>query len=64
MRKKEATLLIQNNLFINNIVTSSLVNWWQEFSHFDLILLRNIGRFVEEKKPGVPGHSVYGIDIE
>lgn len=64
LRKQEAGHLIKTNLFLNNIAIRSLVDWWQEFSHFELINLKNIGQFVEEKNPGLPGHSVYAIGIE
>lgn len=63
-RKLEADGKIKMGLITYNIASSSLENWWQDFSHFDLLQLRNLGQFIVEKDPGKPGSALYALEID
>ena len=62
-RKLEAEGKVKLNLISCNIATASLQNWWQDFQHFNLVELRNLGQFVVEKEPGKPGAALYAMEI-
>ena len=63
-RKLEAEGIMERRLLTNNIVTSSLCSWWQEFQHFDLVHLRDLGQFIIQKEPGKPGSAIYAMEID
>ena len=55
---------MERRLLTNNIVTSSLCSWWQEFQHFDLVHLRDLGQFIIQKEPGKAGSAIYAMEID
>ena len=62
-RRREAEGKVKLSLIAYNIATTSLLGWWEDFRHFSLVELRNLGQFVEEKRPGTPGAALYAMEI-
>jgi hypothetical protein len=63
-RKREAEGKIKLGLISYSITSASLLDWWQEFRHFKLLELRNLGQFVVEREPGRPGGALYAMEMD
>ena len=42
-RRREAEGKVKMSLISYNIATTSLLSWWEDFRHFSLVELRNLG---------------------
>ena len=62
-RMMEARGQLKLNLITYNVASVALQSWWQDFSHFRLLHLKNLRLFAQEKYPNSSGQALYSIEI-
>lgn len=62
-RRQEADGKLKQSLIAYNVATQALQGWWQDFEHFTLVDLRNLGHFIEERHPQKRGAALYAMEL-